>query len=36
MDAVLVNSKGEPVVLNKAVCLHEEDYGLMWKHVEWR
>ena len=27
---------GEPVALKKAVCMHEEDAGLLWKHVEYR
>ncbi len=27
---------GEPFVVKKAVCLHEEDAGLLWKHVEYR
>lgn len=35
-DAVLNNSKGEAVELKKAVCLHEEDAGLLWKHMEYR
>lgn len=35
-DAHLVNSRGEPVTIRNAVCLHEEDYGFLWKHVDWR
>ncbi|KAK9802672.1 hypothetical protein WJX73_003875 [Symbiochloris irregularis] len=35
-DAVLNNSKGEPWIIKKAVCMHEEDHGLLWKHVEYR
>ncbi|MEW5316500.1 MAG: hypothetical protein WDW38_007870 [Sanguina aurantia] len=27
---------GEPVKLPKAVCMHEEDIGLMYKHVDYR
>ena len=27
---------GEPVVAKKVVCMHEEDHGLLWKHVEYR
>jgi primary-amine oxidase len=30
------NSLGEPYTLANAICLHEEDYGLLWKHVNWR
>ncbi|WP_134704570.1 primary-amine oxidase [Ammoniphilus sp. YIM 78166] len=35
-DAVMSNSKGEPFVVKNAVCLHEEDYGIAWKHTDWR
>lgn len=27
---------GEPVVIKKAICMHEEDAGTAWKHVEYR
>jgi len=27
---------GKPVVKNNAVCMHEEDYGLLWKHTDAR
>ena len=30
-DAVLNDSQGQPVVLKKAVCMHEEDHGLISK-----
>ncbi len=35
-DAVLNNSRGEPVTIPNAVCLHEEDFGILWKHTDWR
>ncbi|KAI8464298.1 MAG: copper amine oxidase [Monoraphidium minutum] len=35
-DGVVNDSKGEPVVIPSAVCLHEEDAGLLWKHVDYR
>ena len=35
-DAVMSNSKGEPFTIKNAVCLHEEDYGVAWKHTDWR
>ncbi|KAF5834276.1 copper amine oxidase [Dunaliella salina] len=35
-DGLLSNSKGEPVTVPKVVCMHEEDVGLLWKHVEPR
>ncbi|CAN8064892.1 unnamed protein product [Agarophyton chilense] len=35
-DAVLSDSRGEPYVIKKAICMHEEDVGLLYKHVEYR
>ncbi len=35
-DAVLNNSRGEPMQIPNAVCLHEEDFGILWKHTDWR
>lgn len=35
-DAFLTNSKGEVSVIENAVCMHEEDFGILWKHVDWR
>lgn len=34
-DAHLVDSRGRPITIKNAVCLHEEDYGLLWKHTDW-
>jgi primary-amine oxidase len=27
---------GDPWAVKKAVCVHEEDVGLLWKHMEYR
>jgi primary-amine oxidase len=35
-DAYLNDIEGNPKVIKKAVCMHEEDDGLLWKHVEFR
>jgi primary-amine oxidase len=35
-DAVMTNSRGEMMKIKNAVCLHEEDYGILWKHTDWR
>lgn len=35
-DVTLNDSRGRPVVIEKAICLHEEDYGIAWKHMEYR
>jgi primary-amine oxidase len=35
-DATLHDSKGEPYTIKNAICLHEEDNAVMWKHVDSR
>lgn len=35
-DAFMSNSRGEVVQIENAVCMHEEDFGILWKHVDWR
>jgi primary-amine oxidase len=35
-DALLTDSRGNVVQLKNAVCLHEEDYGMLWKHTDFR
>jgi primary-amine oxidase len=35
-DAVVSNSRGEPVVIDNAICMHEEDVGILWKHTDFR
>lgn len=34
LDAVLHDSAGEPQVIPHAICVHEEDDGVAWKHVD--
>jgi primary-amine oxidase len=31
-DGMLVNEQGVPYTLENAICMHEEDYGILWKH----
>jgi primary-amine oxidase len=35
-DGVVNDSVGEPVVIENAVCMHEEDVGISWKHTDFR
>ena len=35
-DAVMNDGRGGVVTIPNAVCLHEEDYGILWKHSDWR
>jgi primary-amine oxidase len=34
VDAVIPDSAGEPQVIPQALCLHEEDNAVLWKHVD--
>ena len=36
LDAVVHDSRGEPRTIRNAVCIHEEDDGILWKHVDER
>jgi primary-amine oxidase len=35
-DADLCTSRGEPLTVKNAICMHEEDYGILWKHTDRR
>ena len=34
VDAVVPDTRGEPMEIPRAVCLHEEDDAVLWKHVD--
>ncbi|MGD0311428.1 MAG: primary-amine oxidase [Acidimicrobiales bacterium] len=34
LDATFVSEHGTPYVVENAVCIHEEDYGILWKHQD--
>jgi primary-amine oxidase len=36
LDAVVHDSAGEPQTIQNAICVHEEDSGVLWKHVDER
>ncbi len=36
LDAVVHDSRGTPQVIRNAICIHEEDDGILWKHVDER
>ncbi len=36
LDATLHDSLGEPYTVANAICLHEEDNAVLWKHVDGR
>ncbi|MGY1841778.1 MULTISPECIES: primary-amine oxidase [unclassified Modestobacter] len=33
-DGVLADEDGHPRTIKNAICLHEEDYGVAWKHTD--
>ena len=35
-DGNLCTSRGEPLTIRNAVCMHEEDFGILWKHTDRR
>jgi primary-amine oxidase len=34
LDATLHDARGEPYTIPNAICIHEEDAGVLWKHVD--
>src|SRR5690625_1602806 len=35
-DAVMCDGEGEIMTIPNAICMHEEDYGVAWKHTDFR
>jgi primary-amine oxidase len=35
-DAAVNDSSGNAVTIPSAICMHEEDYGISWKHTDFR
>ncbi|MCE3554418.1 primary-amine oxidase [Pseudonocardia sp. RS11V-5] len=33
-DAVVADDLGNPQTIQNAICMHEEDYGVLWKHSD--
>lgn len=36
LDSVHVKPNGDLNVIKNAICIHEEDYGILWKHTDAR
>ncbi|MDT7576529.1 MAG: primary-amine oxidase [Pseudonocardiales bacterium] len=34
LDAVIADDFGQPKTINNAICMHEEDYSVLWKHSD--
>ncbi|UAJ79709.1 primary-amine oxidase [Leifsonia sp. ZF2019] len=33
-DGIVADDHGNPVTIPQVVCMHEEDYGILWKHTD--
>ncbi|MBC8165143.1 MAG: tyramine oxidase, partial [Bryobacteraceae bacterium] len=36
LDAQLCDSRGQRLTIPNAICIHEEDFGILWKHTDRR
>ncbi|KAF2147641.1 peroxisomal copper amine oxidase [Myriangium duriaei CBS 260.36] len=36
LDGIVSTSKGDPAIIKNAICIHEEDNGLLYKHTDYR
>ncbi len=36
LDVDVPTGRGEAVTVRNAICVHEEDFGLLWKHYDWQ
>lgn len=36
LDAHLCDSRGQLLTIPNAICIHEEDFGILWKHTDRR
>ncbi len=36
LNADLVDSRGRALTIPNAICIHEEDFGILWKHTDRR
>jgi primary-amine oxidase len=34
LDATVTDDNGQPRVIGNAICVHEEDFGILWKHTD--
>ncbi|CAF3881432.1 unnamed protein product [Rotaria sp. Silwood1] len=35
LDVIIHNNQGQALLLKNAICIHEEDIGILWKHTEF-
>jgi primary-amine oxidase len=34
LDATVTDDTGDPRIITNAICIHEEDFGILWKHTD--
>lgn len=34
LDATVTDDTGQPRTIKNAICIHEEDFGILWKHTD--
>ena len=34
LDATVTDDTGQPRIIKNAICIHEEDFGILWKHTD--
>jgi primary-amine oxidase len=34
LDATVTDDAGQPRTIQNAICIHEEDFGILWKHTD--
>jgi primary-amine oxidase len=34
LDSIQSDERGKPFTVEQAICIHEEDYGILWKHQD--
>jgi primary-amine oxidase len=34
LDATITDDLGQPRIVKNAICIHEEDHGILWKHTD--
>jgi primary-amine oxidase len=35
-DGLIADHDGKPLLKRNAICIHEQDYGIGWKHTNYR
>lgn len=36
LDTLRIDAEGEPIKMTNTICMHEQDYGILFKHLNYR